>query len=180
MSHFARASIHKAVISYDKKYKTSDFETVTLRQDYADGTNKKKYCLVFTGAEGVEGLLQVKERFDAICATLDFNTGDELFTNFAEVLQDSGASRWQNLISDIEVIDRDDVRFNQEYGNLLDRYATNRGRDIMKDYLRSDEVKKRHDVECSAHSERMLTLCRYTNLLHRRHCLYTAARLRNS
>ena len=33
MSHFARASIHKAVISYDKKYKTSDFETVTLRQD---------------------------------------------------------------------------------------------------------------------------------------------------
>ena len=79
MSHFARASIHKAVISYDKKYKTSDFETVTLRQDYDDGSNKKKYCLVFTGAEGVEGLLQVKERFDAICETLDFNTGDELF-----------------------------------------------------------------------------------------------------
>ena len=178
MSHFARASIHKAVISYDKKYKTSDFETVTLRQDYANGTHKKKYCLVFTGAEGVEGLLQVKERFDAICATLDFNTGDELFTNFAEVLQDSGASRWQNLISDIEVIDRDDVRFNQEYGNLLDRYATNRGRDIMKDYLRSDEVKKRHDVECSAHSERMLTLCRYTNLLHGTTPAFTAPEIK--
>ena len=90
MSHFAPASIHKAVILYDKKYKTSDFETVTLRQDYDDGSNKKKYCLVFTGAEGVEGLLQVKERFDAICETLDFNTGDELFSNFAEVLQASG------------------------------------------------------------------------------------------
>ena len=110
--------------------------------------------------------LQVKERFDAICETLDFNTGDELFNNFEEVLQDSGASRWQNLIANVEAIDRDDVRFNQEYGNLLDRYATNRGRGIMKDYLRSDEVKKRHDVECSTHSERMLTLCRYTNLLH--------------
>ena len=55
MSHFARASIHKAVISYDKKYKTS--EMVTLRQDYDDGSHKKKYCMVFTGAEGVEGLL---------------------------------------------------------------------------------------------------------------------------
>ena len=37
MSHFARASIHKAVISYDKKYKTSDFEMVTLRQIPLDG-----------------------------------------------------------------------------------------------------------------------------------------------
>ena len=60
MLHFARAStIHKALIMYDKKYKTSDLETVTLRQDYADGSHKKKYCIVFTGAEGVEGLLRV-------------------------------------------------------------------------------------------------------------------------
>ena len=88
------------------------------------------------------------------------------FNNFEEVLQDSGASRWQNLITDIAAVDRDVIRFNGEYGNLLERYSTNRGRDIMKDYLRSDEVKKRHDVECSTHSERMLTLCRYTNLLH--------------
>ena len=69
MSHFARASIHKALITYDKKYKTSDLETVTLRQD-CDGSYKKKYCIVFTGAEGVEGLLQVKERFDAVCNAL--------------------------------------------------------------------------------------------------------------
>ena len=55
------------VISYDKKYKTSDLETVTLRQDYDDSSHKKKYCILFTGAEGVKGLLvQVKERFDAI------------------------------------------------------------------------------------------------------------------
>ena len=40
MLHFARAStIHKALIMYDKKYKTSDLETVTLRQDYADRYN---------------------------------------------------------------------------------------------------------------------------------------------
>ena len=73
MSHFARASIHKPVISYDKKYKTRDLETVTLRQDYDNGSHKKKYCILFTGAEGVEGLLQVKERFDTISETLDFN-----------------------------------------------------------------------------------------------------------
>ena len=98
MSHFARASIHKAVISYDKKYKTSDFETVTLRQDYADGTNKKKYCLVFTGAEGVEGLLQVKERFDAICEVelngteITFNalTCIDPVTNLVEIIRING------------------------------------------------------------------------------------------
>ena len=71
---------------------------------------------------------------------LQFNTGDELFNNFEEVLTDSGANRWQNLIVSVAAVDRDDIRFNQEYGNLLDRYATNQGRDIMKDYLRSDEV----------------------------------------
>ena len=87
---------------------------------------------MFTGAEGVEGLLQVKERFDAISETLNFNTGEELFNNFEEVLQDSGASRWQNLITDIAAVDRDVICFNGEYGNLLERYSTNRGRDILE------------------------------------------------
>ena len=81
----------------------------------------------------------MKEHFDVICETLDFNTGDELFNNFEEVLQDSGASRWQNLIANVEAIDRDHVRFNQEYGNLLDRcFRTNK-------YSTSDSLSKKLD-----------------------------------
>ena len=48
MSHLARASIHKALITYEKKYKTSGLETVIMRHYYDDGSHKKKNCIVFT------------------------------------------------------------------------------------------------------------------------------------
>ena len=157
--------LFKPCMAYKKAYKTSEMETVTLRNRTADGTDVKRRCLVFTGDEGVEGLIQTKTRFNSVAHALQLEEGPELFDNFEQVLSDNAETRWQNLVADIADDDRTDVRFEDEYQNLLDSYATNRGRDYMRDYLTSAAVWKPHDMECAEHKERLTTLIKYTNML---------------
>ena len=160
-----RTSLHRPCIPYVKTYKTSDMETVLLKQTFANGTTQKRKCLVFSGEQGAEGLLQTKERFDKVCEQLRFDTGEELFDNFSQVLSDNAEASWSNLVDNINENDQTVARFTQEYTTLLERYATNRGRDFMKDYLLSGEVQKKHDTDCREHAERIQTMIRYTNRL---------------
>ena len=157
--------LFKPCIEYKKAYKTSEMETVTLRNRMADGRDVKRRCLVFSGSEGVEGLIQTKTRFNNVAHALQLEDGPELFDNFEQVLSDNAETRWQNLVADIADADRTDVRYEDEYKNLLDSYATNRGRDYMRDYLLSSEVRKPHDADCAEHKERLTTLIKYTNML---------------
>ena len=60
----------------------------------------------------------MKEHFDVICETLDFNTGDELFNNFEEVLQDSGASRWHAIPYSVPMVHEE--AFLKELKHLLE------------------------------------------------------------
>eukprot|EP00957_Ditylum_brightwellii_P114730 8748579-Ditylum_brightwellii.AAC.1 len=48
-------------IEYEMRFKHSDLERVNLSQQYNNRTTKTKKCPVFTGAEGIEGLLYVEE-----------------------------------------------------------------------------------------------------------------------
>eukprot|EP00957_Ditylum_brightwellii_P099261 7561038-Ditylum_brightwellii.AAC.1 len=48
-------------IEYETMFKHSDLECAKLIQLYDSRTTKTKKCPVFTGAEGIEGLLYVKE-----------------------------------------------------------------------------------------------------------------------
>ena len=83
-------------------------ETVSLRQRMTDGRDLKRTCLVFSGNEGLEGLLQMKERFDNICHAFQFDTGEELFSNFEQTLTDNAEACWQNLVADIPDARRSD------------------------------------------------------------------------
>ena len=150
--------IHRAPIVYEKAYNVKEMETVKLRQDFVGGATRVEKCIVFSGAEGTEGLLQMKERFDTICEVMQWDDGDELFTNFPKVLSENAEESWRNLTDGIAIADRTPIRFEAEYANLLEKYATNRGCDFMKDYLYSEEVKKKHDTECQEHCDRMETL----------------------
>ena len=165
MSGMTRASLHRPCIPYTKAYKTSEMETVILKQTFDDNSSQKRKCLVFSGEQGTEGLLQTKERFDKVCEQLQFDSGEELFDNFTQVLSDNAEASWSNLVDGIGFADRTPVRFDQEYTTLLERYATNKGRDFTKDYLYSSEVQKKHDVDCREHAERIQTMVRYTNRL---------------
>ena len=75
-------------------------------------------------------------------------------------LRRSGAS------SVLTVVDRTLAEFERCYNELLLTYCQSSSREDMVDYLTvSKEVVKKHDVDCRVHGERILTMCRYANLL---------------
>ena len=158
-----RASLHKPCIKYKRAFKPSEMETVKLKQTYEGGSTSTRRNPIFSGSEGVEGLLFVKERFDQTCTALEFSTGEELFDNFEQVISDTAEARWNNNVAEIPDDDRTADRFDEEFAAYLQRYTTNRGRDYMKAYLNSKDVTKDHDAECDDHAERLLTLIRFTN-----------------
>eukprot|EP00957_Ditylum_brightwellii_P210081 15364546-Ditylum_brightwellii.AAC.1 len=53
-------------IKYEATFKHSDLERIKLSQSYNDGSTRTKKCPIFMGAEGIEGLLYVEERFRGI------------------------------------------------------------------------------------------------------------------
>eukprot|EP00957_Ditylum_brightwellii_P165140 12573348-Ditylum_brightwellii.AAC.1 len=68
-------------------------EKIKLLQNYDDGTTCNKKCLIFTGTEGIERLLCVKERFRGIAWQLTFDTGLELFNKFEEVVTNTAEDK---------------------------------------------------------------------------------------
>jgi hypothetical protein len=166
MSQLIRAMLFKPYIEYKRAYKPSEMENVTLRQNWADGTSTKRTCPIFTGTEGVEGLLHsTKERFDQITNFMHYTTGAELFDNWEQCLSDTAENRWNNLVTAIVDADRSSARFETDLVNFTRRYATNRARDYMREYLMSTKCNKPHDVECAEHAECLATMIRYTNNL---------------
>ena len=163
MSHIARISLHKACIGYKRNFKPSEMGSVKLQQNYIDGTSATRVCYVFSGSEGVEGLLHTKDLFDQVCTALQFTEGRELFNSFEQIVSDTAADRWANLVTAIPEADRDAPRFETEWRNFLRLYTTSKGRDYMVEYLNSAEVQKPHDTECNDHAERMKALIRRAN-----------------
>ena len=72
-------TLKQPCIKYKATFQHSELEKERLMQTYADGSTKKKYCPTFSGAEGIEALLFVEERFNMICRQLTFDTGAELY-----------------------------------------------------------------------------------------------------
>ena len=90
-----------------------------LRQEWDDGSSTTQSCDVFTGAEGVEGLLYVKDRFDNVIENLQMTDGQQLFYNFERILADTALDKWMNLTSGIVAADRTEARFNQAFAEYL-------------------------------------------------------------
>uniref|UniRef100_A0A6V2AN04 Uncharacterized protein n=1 Tax=Ditylum brightwellii TaxID=49249 RepID=A0A6V2AN04_9STRA len=92
---------------------------------------------MFSGKEGIEGLMYVEECFRSIAHQLDYTTGMELFNNFEEILTDTTEEKWENLMSGIVDADKTDMRFNTEIALFYQTYCDNEARDIMFDYLKT-------------------------------------------
>eukprot|EP00957_Ditylum_brightwellii_P005452 416922-Ditylum_brightwellii.AAC.1 len=69
------ASLKEPCMKYKPTFKHSDLETIKIKQEYNDKISKTKTCTVFTGEEGIEGLLFVEELFQKIARQLGYNTG---------------------------------------------------------------------------------------------------------
>jgi hypothetical protein len=150
-------------MKYEAIFKHSDLERIKLTQSYDDGSTRTKKCPMFTGAEGIEGLLYVEERFRGIARQLNFDTGAELFNNFEEVITDTAEDKWDGIVSGIQPGDRDPARFDQAMGEFYMKYCNNQARDTMLEYLRGLRCPTK--VQPRDHSDRVELLVRYSNRL---------------
>ena len=91
--------LKKPCIQYKLKFIALELEKVKLRQSYDDGTSAEKKCPIFSGKEGIEGLLYVEEKFLEIARHLNYDTGVELYDRFEEVLTDTTEEHWKTLLT---------------------------------------------------------------------------------
>eukprot|EP00957_Ditylum_brightwellii_P194759 14835458-Ditylum_brightwellii.AAC.1 len=98
-------------------------------QMYNNGTTKTKKCPVFTGAEGIEGLLYVEERFRSVARQLEFTTGAKLLDNFEEILTNSAEEKWGTIVSNIDAATRSPGGFENVIKALYLKYCDTTAKD---------------------------------------------------
>ena len=155
--------IKQPCIKYKATFQHHDLDKVTLMQRYADGATVKKKYQIFTGKEGIEGLLYIEEKFRKISRQLNYDNGEELFDNWDDCLDDSAEEKWDTLVSGIANDQRTVARFNAEMKNYYRRYVDNKARDTLVDYLRN--LKKPVDATPQEYADRKQTLIKYANIL---------------
>ena len=160
MSAMLRSGLNKPAFLYKQSFVPSELEKVKLISPFDDGTTHQSKVPMFSGKEGVECLLYVRERFDAACRQLQLIEGHELCDNFEKVLADNAEQKWHNLTVAINGAQRTPNCFGQEWDRLLLSYTNAHSRDHMYSYLRSTGVRKPHDVEVGDHFERLEAMCR--------------------
>eukprot|EP00957_Ditylum_brightwellii_P056949 4316602-Ditylum_brightwellii.AAC.1 len=64
---------------------------------------------MFTGLEGIEGLIYVVECFRKVTKQLNFDTGPELLDNFEEVVMDNAEEKWVNHVQNIIDVETRDI-----------------------------------------------------------------------
>lgn len=167
MSQFGRSSLlsSRSCIRYEVGFKQEEMERVKLVQPMEEGAVRARKCPIFTGAEGVEGLLYVWTRFERAAQYLQYDTGLELFDNWILCLAATAENQWDTLTELIPENERTGVRFQQEINAFVLQYCDSNARDTVIDYLGSSECVKKHDEDVRTHGERIRTICRLANEL---------------
>lgn len=155
----------RVCVKYEIGFKREDMDKKKLTQEFNDGTKRTREIAVFTGSEGIEGLMFVYREFEKACVHLEFDTGREKFDNFGMLLSGSAADNWSTLTDNIGVGQMTVALFNQMFREFVLKYCTSDARDLLFDYLRSSDCRKPHDTDVRIHSERIRTLCGLANRL---------------
>jgi hypothetical protein len=150
-------------IDYKAKFEHSALEKAKLTQAYDDGSKRQKYCPMFSGKHGLEELLFVEERFRKVANHMEW-TGEELFEHFEEVLIDTAENQWEDIVGDIDDVDRDEEAFENAIKELYLKYCGGDARDVMFEYLKT-QCRKPIGEEPRTHVARLTTLYRYSNKL---------------
>ena len=85
-------------VAYKSTFKISELEKVKLEQSFEDGTKVKMEVPLFTGQQGLEGLVYIVDRFKDACKALDWVEGNEMFEGFSKVLKCQAYSYWVDEI----------------------------------------------------------------------------------
>eukprot|EP00957_Ditylum_brightwellii_P136888 10439702-Ditylum_brightwellii.AAC.1 len=129
--------LKRLCIEYEPRFEHSYLEHVKLTQTYDNRMTKTKKCPLFTGAEGIEGLLYVEEH--------------------------SAEEKWDTIVSNIDTATRTPEHFDQAIKELYLKYCDAQAKDTMFQYLhllcRPTKVQPRDQSDC------IETLVRYSNKL---------------
>ena len=151
----------KPCIVYEEKFDPSSLTQVKLEHN---GNTRK--VPVFKASAGVEGLFHVIDKFLKAATRLNFQAA-ELWDQFEDVLDTVAENKWTNLIQNIGGGARNRNRFLREVTvNFVAQYAESENpRDVLIEYIKGDECKKKRKVDPGIHASRIETLCRYANRL---------------
>ena len=164
-------ALKQPCMAYKPIFEQSEMEKVKLKNsvEIEGGRNaqrivKEKKCPIFTGKEGIEGLLYVAQRYDKAARTIGWTTGSELYDNFEEVLTDTAEDHWENILTDVAEADKTPANFKDVALPAFYRhYCDDDARDIMITYLRA--LKRPVGEDPDEFANRMQTLARYANKL---------------
>ena len=171
MSPIMDQALKQPCMAYKPIFEQSEMEKVKLKNsvEVEGGRNaqrivKEKKCPIFTGKEGIEGLLYVAQRYDKAARTIGWTTGPELYDNFEEVLTDTAEDHWENILTDVNDADKTPENFKDVALPAFYRhYCDDDARDTMITYLHA--LKRPVGEDPDEFSNRMQTLARYANKL---------------
>ena len=163
-------SLRKPCMEYKPAFVQSEMEKVKLKNvvELEGGRNprsltKEKKCPIFTGKEGIEGLLYVERRFRKVAEYLNWTTGTEKYDGFEEVLADTAKEHWENIVGNIEDANRTVERFDESIRQFYLKYCDEEARDTMFKYLCT--LKRPVGEEPQLFADRIETLVSYSNKL---------------
>ena len=125
MSHLARTSM-VAPMPYKPEFDQDEMKTVKLK--YTSWNNqRKKNVPIFSGKEGIEGLLHVEESVREAWTYLNLVDGNAMFSTFNEALSGNAARKWKNTARAVPTGARTNVTFDeavtQYYRHFIDDKA---------------------------------------------------------
>jgi hypothetical protein len=165
-THLQLYNMVETPVKYKSTFKTSELEKVKLEQLFDDGSKVKTEVPLFTGQQGLEGLVYIVDRFKEACKTLQWTEGIEMFEGFPKVLQGQAYTYWTDeVLKTFPTEDDWTLEAFQESINML-KMSFGGGtlaRNHILQYVQTNECKKPRKATVEEHVRRITTLISLAN-----------------
>jgi hypothetical protein len=153
-------------VKYKSTFKISELEKVKLEQSFDDGSKVKTEVPLFTGQQGLEGLVYIVDRFKDACKILDWTEGNEMFEGFAKVLQGQAYTYWVDEV--LVAFPTEDDQMLEAFQEAIDMLKVSfsggtLARNHILQYIQSNDCKKPHKATVEEHVRRITTLVSLAN-----------------
>ena len=152
-------------VTYKSTFKISELEKVKLEQPFEDGTKVKMEVPLFTGQQGLEGLVYIVDRFKDACKALDWVEGTELFQGFAKILQGQAYSYWiDEILTKFPEEEQSIETFEEAIGMMKISFGGGTlARNHILQYIQTNDCKKPRKPTVEEHVRRISALVSLAN-----------------
>jgi hypothetical protein len=149
-------NLRKPIISIESKIDFKTLKTVKLQSAQQDGITTKKIEVPITDGGSFEGVLYTIREFNAVVTTLNYSTGDLLFTNFRLCLAGNAKEEWDNITQPAK---KTVEAFNENIKAFKQVFMTSESKANLLEYIQ--EITKPKDMAVHTFVRRLQTLNRY-------------------